>query len=264
MLESLEALIGPMSYSGLALMAGIVVLAGFIRGFVGFGAALIIVMTLSVTLGPLAAVPIAVLSGLPSMIQLLPNAVRFAERRFVIPFGLASFAAAPFGAWVLVSLDPAVIKMATSAFVLAMVAMLHRGWRLARRPGPAVLLAAGAAAGFVQGAASVGGPPAVVIALSSTGTAQQQRANVIDAVSALNICAMIPLWLFGLFTAQVIVISLAIFPLYAGATWLGARFFAQSGQRHFRNAALLTLAVIGVLTLALAALDYLGGAQRGI
>ena len=31
-------------------------------------------------------------------------------------------------------------------------------------------------------------------------------------------------------------------PLYSGAIWLGARFFTQSGQSHFRNAALLTLA----------------------
>ena len=255
----LEALIEPLSPGGLVLLAGTVLLAGFIRGFVGFGAALIIVMVLSVSLGPLAAVPIVVLSGLPSMVQLLPNAVRFAERPFVIPFGLASFVAAPIGAWVLVSVDPAVMKMATSSFVLAMVVMLHRGWRLARRPGRAVLLGAGAAAGFVQGAASVGGPPAAVIALSSMGSPQRQRANVIGAVTALNICALIPFWLYGLFIREVIVISLAIIPFYAGATWVGARFFSRYGHRHFRNAALLTLAVIGILTLALAVRDYVNG-----
>jgi uncharacterized membrane protein YfcA len=257
---SLETLIGPVSHSGLALMAGTVLLAGFIRGFVGFGAALIIVMVLSVALGPLVAVPIAVLSGLPSMVQLLPTAVRFAERPFVVPFGLASFAAAPVGAWVLMSVDPAVMKMSISAFVLAMVVMLYRGWRLVRRPGRAVLLGAGAVAGFVQGAASVGGPPAVVIALSGTGTTQQQRANVIGAVTALNICALVPFWHYGLFTREVIVISLAIIPLYAGATWVGARYFSERGHRHFRNAALLTLAVIGLLTFALAVRDYLNGA----
>ena len=233
MLDSLAALTGPLSYSGLALMAGVVLLAGFIRGFVGFGAALIIVMALSVVLGPRAAVPIAVLSGLPSMIQLLPNAVQFAERPFVIPFGLASFAAAPLGAWVLVSLDPEVMKMAISVFVLVMVVMLHRGWRLPDRPGSALLLGAGAAAGFVQGAASVGGPPAVVAALSRAGTAQRQRANVIGAVSALNICAVVPFWLYGLFTREVIVISLAIIPLYTGATWVGARFFPGAATVTF-------------------------------
>ena len=47
-------------------------LAGFIRGFVGFGASIIIVLVLSFILGPHEAVPIAALSGLPSMLQLLP------------------------------------------------------------------------------------------------------------------------------------------------------------------------------------------------
>jgi uncharacterized membrane protein YfcA len=121
------------------------------------------------------------------------------------------------------------------------------------------LLSAGAAAGFVQGAAGVGGPPAVVIALSSVGSPQRQRANVIGAVTALNICALVPFWHYGLFTHEVIVISLAIIPFYAGETWVGARFFSRRGQRHFRNAALLTLAVIGLLTLVLAVRDYLNG-----
>ena len=39
---------------------------------------------------------------------------------------------------------------------------------------------------------------------------------------------------------------------------LGARVFDRHGSRHFRNAALLSLAVIGVLTLLLAARDYFG------
>ena len=46
-----------------------ILLAGIVRGFVGFGASLIIVMTASVILGPRSAVAIATLSGLPSMLQ---------------------------------------------------------------------------------------------------------------------------------------------------------------------------------------------------
>lgn len=257
MFDNLEALIGPWSCLHLALIAGTVVLAGFLRGFVGFGAALIIVMVLSQVLDPRAAVPIATLSGLPVMIQLLPHALRHAERSFVTPFGLAAFAAAPLGAVVLVSVDPAIMKMAISIFVLAMVVMLHRGWRLARRPGPGVLIGAGALAGFVQGAASVGGPPAVAVALSRPGAPQQQRANVIGAVTTLSLCSLLPLWFHGLFTREVIFISIAIIPFYAGSAWVGARFFSRQGHHHFRNAALIALASIGLVTLALGIQDFL-------
>ena len=95
MFESLQALLGPVSSTGLAIVAGTVLLAGFIRGFVGFGAALIIVMVLSAVFGPVMAVPAANLTGLPATLQLLPAAVRDSERGFVLPFGLTSFAIAP-------------------------------------------------------------------------------------------------------------------------------------------------------------------------
>lgn len=254
--EWVALLIGLVSGQELVLAAGAVLLAGFIRGFLGFGASMIIVMVLSLVFGPLVAVPVASLTGLPSMVQLLPTALRFADRAFVVPFGLVTFAVAPLGTWVLVSADPAIMKMAISAFVLAMVAVLYRGWQLTGRPGPALLLGTGIAAGLVQGSAGVGGPPAVAIALARPGTPQQQRANVIGAVTALSLCALLPLWYHGLFTRQVVVISLALFPLYVGATWLGSRFFSHRGHRHYRNAALLTLAAIGLLTLALAVRDY--------
>ena len=149
------------------------------------------------------------------------------------------------------------MKMAISAFVLLMVAMLYRGWQFTRS-GTALLAGAGAAAGFVQGASSAGGPPAVAVALSRSGPAQQQRANVIGVVSALNVCALPPFWYYGLFTREVIIISLIIVPLYSGTTWLGTRYFSGRGQHYFRNAALLILAVIGVVTLALAVQDYIG------
>jgi len=85
-------------------------LAGFIRGFVGFGASIIIVLVLSFILGPHEAVPIAALSGLPSMLQLLPTAIKHSEKVFVLPFGLAAFFAAPLGTWILVIVNPELMK----------------------------------------------------------------------------------------------------------------------------------------------------------
>ena len=72
-------------------ISGGIFFAGLIRGFVGFGASLIIVLVLSLILGPHKAVPIAALSGLPSMLQLLPTAIKHSEKAFVLPFGIAAF-----------------------------------------------------------------------------------------------------------------------------------------------------------------------------
>ncbi len=257
--EPFELLVGSASALELSAIAVAILLAGFIRGFVGFGAALIIVMVLSVVFGPQVAVPVANFAGLPATLQLLPTAVREAERSFVLPFCLGTFVGAPLGVWILIAIEPSVMRIVISAFVLVMVAILYRGWRLDRDLGRPVLAGAGAAAGFVQGSAGVSGPMAVAITLSRPGTVHRQRANVIGNLTALNFCALVPLWYYGLLTREVILTSLIIVPPYCVAIWAGARFFADRGHRYFRDAALVALAAIGIVTMVLALRDYLLG-----
>lgn len=233
-------------------------LGGLIRGFVGFGGALVIILVASATLGPLMALPVAALSGLPATAQLLPSAFRHAEAGFVLPFGGTSFVSAPLGTLVLVSVEPAIMKVAISVFVLAMVYLLARGWQPRFRLDALTLSAAGAVTGLIQGAAGVGGPPSVATALARGGTPERQRGNVIGVVTALALCALAPLFWHGLVTKAVVVISLMVVPVYSGATWLGAQLFDESKQRYFRAAALATLAVTGIVTFSLSVLSLAG------
>ncbi|MCB1744077.1 MAG: sulfite exporter TauE/SafE family protein [Gammaproteobacteria bacterium] len=254
----LEVLLSDLDAASLVLLLGAAALGGFIRGFTGFGGALVVILVTSVVYGPTVAVPLASLSGLPPTAHLLPTAIRHCDRRFVLPFGIASLVAMPIGTLVLVELDESLMKVAISSFVLIMVFMLRAGWRLAESPGPLGLLIAGSAAGLVQGSTGVGGPPTVAIALSSAGTVQQQRANVIGAVTILNIGAMPALWWHGLFTAQVIVLSLLLMPVYFACTGFGARYFDTGGHARYRSSVMLLLAAMGLSTLLVSLRDLLG------
>jgi uncharacterized protein len=254
----LDAFAVAVSEPTFGLIAAAAFIGGFLRGFIGFGGALVLVLVLAAVQGPTLAVPVTALAGLPVMFQLLPTAIRLSERAMVIPFGLASFLGAPLGAWVLVTLNPALMKIAVALFVIIMVVMLYRGWRISGGMTRVHLAIAGVLAGFIQGSSSVGGPPAVAVALSHPGTPQQQRANTIGAVTALNLCSLVPLWWHGLFTQQVVVLGLLLVPTYSAATWLGQRFFSERGQRYYTKSALIALAAIGLVTLAFAVSDYLG------
>ena len=235
-----------------------VTIAGLLRGFVGFGAALIAVPVFSLVLGPHAAIAVNNVMGLPALFQLLPEAIRRAERPVVVPMCLATFVATPFGTWALVAADPALMTVAISALVLLMVAVLASGWRLRGRIGMGELIAAGIAGGLVQGVAGVGGPPVVAVALSRPGEASQQRANVLALMTAVSLSSILLLY-YGLFTQQTVVIGLVLIPFYSAATALGARYFALGGQRHYRRAALATLAAIGISTLIASLRAYLKG-----
>ena len=257
--DSVSKLLGVPVDGRLVVVLIAVTIAGLLRGFVGFGAALISVPVFSLMLGPHAAIAVNILMGLPSVFQLLPEAIRRAERPVVLPICLATFAAAPIGTWALVAADPAFMKVAISALVLLMVAILASGWRLRGRIGMGKLVAAGVAGGLLQGVAGVGGPPVVAVALSRPGEASQQRANVLAVMTAVALSSIIPLLYFGLFTRQTVVISLVLIPIYSAAIALGARYFALGGQRHYRRAALATLAAIAIATLIASLRSYLKG-----
>ncbi|MEM7252442.1 MAG: sulfite exporter TauE/SafE family protein [Pseudomonadota bacterium] len=230
--------------------------SGFLRGFVGFGGGLVSVPILSVVYGPLAAVPIASIMALPALFQLLPPAVRDGESSVLIPLGIGILIAAPAGSATLAAIDPLVTKIAISLLVLVMVLLLVRNWRLPGADRTPVLVAAGGVSGFIHGAAGIGGPPLVAVALSRPGEARQQRGNVLGAVALVSITTVASLWYFGLFTRAVIVVSLVLVPVYSIGAWLGARYFSGAGQQYYRPIALVLLGVIGVATLGLALLEY--------
>lgn len=239
-----------------ALVVAAVLIGGFLRGFVGFGAALVSVPVISLVAGPRLAVPIVTIMGLPSVVQLLPDAVRHSERSIVLPMALAIFVATPLGTWVLVSVDPAVMKMVISGAVVVLVGFLSLGWKLGYKVGTGVLLVAGAAGGLVQGVAGIGGPPVVAVALARAGPPERQRGNVLAVMTAIVLSSLPPLYAYGLLTREALVLGLVLLPFYAFATWFGSRYFSAGGRHHYRRAAMVMLTVIGLTTFVFAACDY--------
>ncbi|MEZ5816475.1 MAG: sulfite exporter TauE/SafE family protein [Hyphomicrobiaceae bacterium] len=243
----------------LALVVAATLLGGFLRGFVGFGAALVSVPVISLVVGPRVAVAVVTIMGLPSIVQLLPDALRNSERSIVLPMALAIFVATPIGTWILVSVDPAIMKMVISAAVVVLVGFLSLGWKLGQKVGNGVLLLAGAAGGVVQGVAGIGGPPVVAVALARAGPPERQRGNVLAVMTAIVLSSLPPLYAYGLFTRQAILIGLLLIPIYFVGTLFGRRYFSAGGSQHYRRAALGMLAAIGLTTLIVAVWSYARG-----
>jgi uncharacterized protein len=229
---------------------------GFMRGFVGFGAALVTIPVLSLAYEPRLAVAAMTVVGIPTLLQLLPDAIRSSERPIVVPISLAILLSAPLGTWILVSVNPALMKIVISLLVVIMVAMLMRGWRLEQQVGRPILIGAGVAGGLIQGTAGIGGPPVVAVILSRPGTPVQQRGNVLALMTAVSLSSLLPLLYFGLFTRQALMTGLLLLPVYGGSILLGSRYFTYGGARYFRHAAMATLALIGIATLIASIRDY--------
>ncbi|MEM6498832.1 MAG: sulfite exporter TauE/SafE family protein [Pseudomonadota bacterium] len=257
MTGSLEQFIGPVSDAGVAIVLVTVIIAGFLRGFLGFGGALIIIMVVNVVVGPQFAVPLACLAGLPPTLQLLPAAIRHSDRSFALPFGSMSLLMVPVGTLALVKLDPGLMKIIVSGVVLAMVLLLYQGWTFRQKANRSVVLTAGAVTGLIQGATGVAGPLVVAAAMAIPGEPEKQRANVIGAITFLSFFPAVPLWYHGMFTREVVIASLAIIPIYMITTWIGVRYFSGQGHRIYRLATLIALTMISLVTLWISVRDYI-------
>ena len=113
----------------LVIVVGVVFAGGFLRGFTGFGAALIIVPVLSIIYTPQVAVIMHLLMEIPSTIQLLPSALQKSEKRCIFPMLVALLAGVPLGAFLLSIIDEQILRVIISVFVLIAVCLLASNWR---------------------------------------------------------------------------------------------------------------------------------------
>ena len=96
-----EALGVALATPGLWWIVGATVLSGVVYGFVGFGAALIFMPLATIWLAPEAAVAAISLSGLSSLVTLVPRAWAQADLREAGILVGAAFVTAPLGIWIL-------------------------------------------------------------------------------------------------------------------------------------------------------------------
>ena len=250
MLEALDGVIAHLPSpleSSIALFA--VVLGGVIRGFAGFGPALVIVPIVALVYDPKTAVVLHTLIEIPGIAQLLPDGIRDCERKTVLPMVLAAVVSVPAGMYFLVSIDAQAMRIVMSVSVLSMVVLLGTGWRYKGTIGPAVTATGGLVGGFIQGAAGVGGPPVVTLLMSKGDDARRTRGNIIIAMGSLLVVAMPAQYFYGLFHSEVVVLALFLAPVYVLSTFLGSVLFRKSGGRHYRKGAIVLLAVTAISTL---------------
>ncbi len=154
---------------------GIITAAGLVRGFAGFGAAMIIMPGLSLIYRPVDALAILTVIDIPATLQLFPAAIRHARWRQVFPLATGAAVAIPLGLWMMVSVDREVMRRLIAVMVLLYVTVLATGWRYRKTPSFALTFGVGAASGFLGGSTGMGGPPVIVFLMLGSHQASAIR-----------------------------------------------------------------------------------------
>ncbi len=224
-------------------------LAGLVRGFAGFGAAMILSPGLALLYGPVTAIAVMSVMGFPAACYLFWRTWPHMEWRSIAPIALAGVVAAPVGVWLLDSLDPVIIKRAIGVVVLACTVALAMKWRYAGPRPLALKLGVGVLGGFLGGSTGVNGPPVILFYLSGNHDARVARASLTGffMISGLTVIAAL-VWR-GLITWDVVWKAVLLEPVYLAGAWLGDRGFGRASEAMFRAVALTLTGAIGLLAL---------------
>lgn len=224
-----------MSDSRFPAAIGIALLAGLVRGFSGFGSALIYIPLMSAVYGPLIAAPTFVAADVVTGLTFLAGTWRMAHWREVMPMVIAAIFAVQLGTLVLQHTDPVILRWGLSALVLVAVATLASGWRYHGRPSIAVTIAVGLFAGILGGAAQISGPPIIVYWFGSGFPAEILRANFFAYFSIFSAASLATYAVHGLLSATTLAIAVFVTPMSIAGMMLGTRLFHFTTEKIYRR-----------------------------
>lgn len=213
------------------------VLSGMVRGFSGFGSALIYIPLVSAIYEPRVAAATLLLVDFATA---LPFSIREFSRcnwREVTPVTIVASVMAPIGSLALIFADPIVLRWVISALVLVLLAVLASGWRYHGKPTLPAMAAVGAASGLGSGAVQIAGPPVIIFWLGGRADAITVRANLMVFFILVSVASGVTYVAQGLVTSDIVVLSLCLGVPYFAAMWAGVRFFHRASETTYRRIA---------------------------
>ena len=219
------------------------------RGFSGFGSALIYMPLISALYGPKIAAPTLLLIDTICSLPFTVHAAPQCNPREVAWVSLAGFIALPVGVMALVYVDAIVLRWFIVALVLLALVALISGWRYHGKPTVPASLATGAFAGFGGGAVQIAAPPLLIFWLGGANKAVTVRANIMVYFLPQAALSIAMYYWSALFTGETIALAVLLGLPFALAMTAGVYSFHGSSEALYRRVAYVIIAVAGIVSM---------------
>ena len=229
-------------------LAAVLLGAGFVRGYSGFGLAALVIAASSLVTSPLHLIPVVILADMILTLQQARGIwahIDWARVRWLL---LGCLPGVPLGVWTIAQVGADTARLIISAYILAMCALLWAGWQMRRPPGLPGHTATGLISGLANGAA-VGGLPVAAFFSAQTIPAATFRATLIAYFTVMDIWTLPFMGSAGLITRDTLIATALGLPLMMAGVALGSRRFVTAAPQGFRRFTILLLATLATLGL---------------
>lgn len=244
-----DALWSALQTEGLIWLFAAIVAAGLVRGFSGFGSAMIIMPAASSVLTPFGAITFLIIVELVGPLPNLPDALREGHRGDALRLIIGAAVTLPLGLWGLSLMAPEIFGWAVSGIVLVLLCLLMLGVRYRGYLHPPLVFGAGGLGGFLAGVSGLPGPPVIMLYMASTQAIAVIRANFLLYLLAIDVLMLTGFAVLGQLRAEPVVIGFLLIVPYVMANMAGARLFDPGQEGRFRAVAYTIIAASALLGL---------------
>jgi len=236
--------------ANLYIAMGAALVAGLLRGFAGFGSAMLMAPLFAILFGSAEMIATIVAMEIAISFHLFPAARRHCDWTVVAPMTIAACLAMPLGLWLLVSLDRVMLTKLVSAIVAGFALVMLAGWRWRGLRGWLPSAVVGTISGAMMATTSVGGPPVLLYIMSSEDAPATVRANAITYYFATQILLLAIMFAGGVAGTAALLRAAILFPFMLAGSWIGVRCFYGASELFYRRVALGLLLAVGIFGLA--------------
>jgi uncharacterized membrane protein YfcA len=237
-------------------IAACVLVGAIIKGFSGFGASILWVVSISLVLPPIQVVPMLLMFEIISSFCLLPGIWRKVQWKSISNLMIGTLMGTPLGIYALASLSASSIRITLAVTVLTTAILLLRGFALEKMPGKRATVGVGVLAGMLNGSMSIGGPPVVLFYFSTPIGMAVSRASMIAYFFGLDAVGTAMLSYQGLIDGVVLWRTILLMPLLLLGTLIGNLSYKKTNPDRFKKVALYIWVILSFLLLIRVAWEF--------
>lgn len=227
---------------GLWLLVATALVAGLVRGFSGFGTAMVYLPVAGQILSPFEALTTLMVMDLIGPIPNLPRAFRISDRADILRLSLGALIAVPLGVLVLGLIEPAMFRYGVSFIAIVLLILLIGGFRYQGKLHPRMIYGTGAIGGFLAGSVGLPGPPVIMLYMASPHPVAVIRANIMVYLLLCDLMMIAVLQINGFLVFSAVALGALLALPYLVGNVLGGWLFRPQFERVYRVVAYFIIA----------------------
>lgn len=234
---------GVIASEGFWLLVAAAAVAGLVRGFSGFGTAMVYLPVAGQILSPFEALTTLLIMDLVGPLPNIPRAIRTGHPRDILRLSAGTLIALPLGVLVLGLIAPEVFRYGVSLVSLLLLVLLIGGVRYHGTLRPPMVYGTGAIGGFLAGSVGLPGPPVIMLYMASPNPAAVIRANIMVYLLLCDLMMIGVLHLNGYLVGSAVAMGALLTLPYLLANIIGGWLFRLRYEQIYRIVAYFIIAV---------------------